>query len=146
MCVETQVRRLWYLQELQRREICKYSWYELFDHVVRQIPVTKYSELIIKYGKTVPPRSYVILSFEIKKNDWKTGSQTLFSFHYFLFYVFCVHSSEKTTSSVTTQQFNNHASNSMTTTVVHREKTSCSCGRNSHKYDRFFFGKMCSIN
>ena len=39
----------------------------------------------------------------------------------FLFYVFCVHSSEKTISSVTTQQFNNHASNSMTTKVVHRE-------------------------
>ena len=35
-----------------------------------------------------------------------------------IFFLFCVHSSEKTISSVTTQQFNNHASGSMTTKVI----------------------------
>ena len=51
----------------------------------------------------------------------KQAQKFFFSYHYFLFYVFCADSLEKTTSSVTTQQFNNYASNSMSTTVVHRE-------------------------
>ena len=54
--------KLRHLQHHQRREICKYSWYELFDHVVPQKPVTKYSTLIMKYGKTITPRVYVSFS------------------------------------------------------------------------------------
>ena len=56
----------------------------------------------------------------------------------FPLFVFCMYSSGKTISSVTTQQFNNHCSSSITTTVVHREQTTCSCWENSHKYVRCF--------
>ena len=58
------------------------------------------------------------LFFKKKKMIGKEADKFNSAFIIFLFYEFCVPSSEKTISSLTIQQFNNHASSSMTTQVV----------------------------